>query len=326
MPMKDLLARIDAIPMTLRGPNLKEADALLGLVDPPAITVTQSLELFWGLTEDRIVGKSQDQVRRWQNPRKKAVANFVGVVGDLALKDLTQDTMLDFRDWWWEKIKSEGLSPDSGNKDITYITNIFRTINTMKRLNLPLPLDGLSFKSAEKITRPPFSTAWIKEKLIPLVGMNAEARAVFLGMVNTGYRPPEGAELRPEHIRLDTEIPHICIEPVGRTLKTQSSRRVIPLAGISLEVFREFPDGFPRYRDSDALSATVNKFLRENGLLETPKHSMYRLRHAFEDRMLAVGVDERVRMDLFGHSLDRERYGAGASLEHKHRVVQSVAL
>ncbi len=109
LPMKDLLARIDAIPMTSRGPNLKEADALLGLVEPPAITVTQSLKLFWGLTEDRIVGKSQDQVRRWQYPRKKAVANFVNVVGDMALKDLTQDTMLDFRDWWCEKIKREGL-------------------------------------------------------------------------------------------------------------------------------------------------------------------------------------------------------------------------
>lgn len=121
-------------------------------------------------------------------------------------------------------------------------------------------------------------------------------------------------------------MPHISIEAEGRTLKSQASKRVIPLAGVSLDAFREFPKGFPRYRDGASLSATVNKFLRENGLCETEDHTLYSLRHSFEDRMLAVGVDERIRRDLFGHSLNRERYGAGASLEHKLRIVQSVAL
>lgn len=326
LPLKDLIARIDAIPESKGKPNAIEADALLGLVEPPEITVTKALDLFWGLADDRIAGKSDDQVRRWENPRKKAVKNFVAVVGDVPLKDLTQEHMLDFREWWWDKIKEEGLTANSGNKDFAHLANVFRTINTMKRLSLNLPLSGFSFKAGDQVTRPPFSTKWIVEKLIPLKGLNAEARAILLGMVNTGYRPSEGAELRPEHIRLDTDIPHISIEAVGRTLKSSASKRVIPLAGISLEVFRDFPGGFPRYRDSASLSATVNKFLKENHLLETPKHSMYGLRHAFEDRMLAAGVDERVRRDLFGHALDRERYGAGASLEHKLRVIQSVAL
>lgn len=108
------------------------------------------------------MGKSQDQVRRWQNPWKKAVANFAAIVGDAALKDLTQDNMLDFPDWWWEKIKNEGLSPALGCKDFAYITTIFRTINTVKRLSLQLSLSGMTHKSAEKVTRPTFLTAWIK--------------------------------------------------------------------------------------------------------------------------------------------------------------------
>lgn len=92
-----------------------------------------------------------------------------------------------------------------------------------------------------------------------------------------------------------------------------------------MRTFRACPDGFPRYADNPSLSATVNKYLRENGLLESPKHSMYSLRHAFEDRMLAAGVDDRIRRDLFGHSLDRERYGKGASLEQMHEIVQRLA-
>lgn len=159
-----------------------------------------------------------------------------------------------------------------------------------------------------------------------LDGLNAEARGLLLGMVNTGYRPSEGTTLTAETIRLDCEVPHISIQAEGRQLKSVYSRRVIPLTGISLEVFKEFREGFPRYRDSATLSATVNKFLRNNGLLETPAQSMYSLRHSFEDRMLAAGIDDRIRRDVFGHRLDRERYGAGASLAHVRDLLTALAL
>ena len=145
-------------------------------------------------------------------------------------------------------------------------------------------------------------------------------------MINTGYRPSEGAGLTSAQIKLDHAVPHISIEPVGRQLKSQYSKRKIPLLGVSLEAFKQFPDGFPRYHNSASLSNTVNKFLRENGLLETPDHSMYSLRHSFEDRLLAAGVDERLRVDIFGHRLNRERYGAGASLEHVQREIQKITI
>jgi integrase len=70
----------------------------------------------------------------------------------------------------------------------------------------------------------------------------------------------------------------------------------------------------------------VNKFLRGNGLCETPDHTLYSLRHGFEDRLLAAGVDERIRRDLLGHALKRERYGSGATLEHMQELVLKVAL
>ena len=189
----------------------------------------------------------------------------------------------------------------------------------MKRLGLSLPLGELSFKEGEARTRPPFSDDWIATRLLAsgtLDGLNGEARCLLLGMVNTGYRPSEGTALTADTIRLEGDVPHISIAPKGRQLKSQYARRVIPLIGVSLEAFKEFPEGFPRYRDSATLSATVNKFLRSNGLLETPRHSFYSLRHSFEDRMLAAGIDDRIRRDLFGHRLDRERYGKGALLEN----------
>lgn len=326
LPLESILERVEAVDM--RQP-VNDAAALLGAVEEPPITVTKALELYWDLARDRTQGKSDDQLRRWRNPRKKAVRNFIEVCGDKVLREISSDDMLDLRQWWLEKIEREGLTANSGNKDLIHLGDVLKTVNKLKRLGLVLPLSDLSFKEGEKRTRPSFSTDWIRDKILPpgaLTGLNTEARCILLGMVNTGYRPSEGSNLTAATIRLDADVPHISIEADGRQLKSSYGKRVIPLCGVSLEAFKECPKGFPRYRDKPGLSATLNSFLRENGLCETPGHTMYSLRHSFEDRMLAAGVDDRIRRDVFGHRLNRERYGAGASLEHLRDLLQAIAL
>ncbi|AML50410.1 DUF6538 domain-containing protein [Falsihalocynthiibacter arcticus] len=328
LPNEALLERVEAIRSVNGKPDKLDAGAFLGGASEPRLTVQRALDLYWSLTKDKTFGKSDDQLRRWRNPRLKAVRNFIDVVGDKVIPEITGDDMLDFRQWWIDRIEAEGLTPNSANKDLIHLSDILKTVNRMKRLGLVLPLSDLLLQEGEKRQRPPFSSDWITGRLLKagaLDGLNKEARCILLGMVNTGYRPSEGAGLGPAQIRLDTTVPHVSIEPNGRQLKSAYSRRIIPLAGVSLEAFRECPEGFPRYADNPSLSATVNKFLRENRLLETPGHSLYSLRHAFEDRMLAAGVDDRIRRDLFGHRLDRERYGRGASLEQLHQIVQSIA-
>jgi integrase len=325
-----LLARVEAAVGQDGEPDLREASAVLGALAEPPITVTKALELYWGLAADRTIGKSVDQLRRWKNPRIKAVRNFVDVVGDKALPDIQGDDMLDFRSWWLNRLETSGLTANSANKDLIHLGDVLKTVNKMKRLGLILPLSDLSFKEGETRQRPPFSEAWIREKLLKpgaLGGLNTDARCILLGMINTGYRPSEAAPMTSSQIRLDVDVPHISIEPISGHLKSLNARRVIPLVGVSLEAFRQCPSGFPRYRNnSSSLSATVNKFLRSHGLMETPDHSLYSLRHSFEDRLLAVGIDERIRRDLFGHALNRERYGHGATLAKLQDVVQKVAL
>src|SRR5690606_11260957 len=193
------------------------------------------------------------------------------------IASITPDDMLDFRQWWVERLETEGLTPNAANKDLIHVGNVLKTVNKMKRLGLVLPLGDLAFKENKKRVRPPFSEEWIKTKLLApgaLDALNTEARCIVLGMINTGYRPSEAAGLLPEHIRLDHAVPHIAIEPDGRQLKNEPSRRAIPLVGVSLEAFRQCPKGFPTYRFKDKVSDTVNKFLREHGLLETPDHSL----------------------------------------------------
>ena len=80
LPLEQLLSRIEAIANRDGRPDPVAAPAVLGTVRKPVITVTQALEAYWTLAKDKTFGKSEDQIRRWQNPRKKAVRLFVDVV------------------------------------------------------------------------------------------------------------------------------------------------------------------------------------------------------------------------------------------------------
>jgi len=329
LPLEDLVARVEAVANVRGKPDMVEARALLGAAQSQVITVSRALELYWDMAQDRALGKSRDQVRRWKNPRKKAIRNFIDVIGDIPIQEITRDNLLDFMDWWLERVKTGAVTPNSANKDLTHIGSTIRMVEKKLRLGLDISFADLTIKEGEKSTRPPFSEDWIRTKLLApgaLDGLNGQARAILIGMINTGYRPSEGAMLTRDLIRLDGPVPHISIEPVGRTLKSQYARRIVPLTGVSLEAFKAYPDGFPRYADNPTLSDTVNKFLTANGLRETAKHSLYSLRHSFEDRLLDDDVDERVRRDLMGHTLNRERYGKGPSLEKLHGILQRIAI
>ncbi|RNF33967.1 tyrosine-type recombinase/integrase [Paracoccus methylarcula] len=329
LPIEQLLERIEAIGGKRQKPDVQEARALLGTVDAPEFTLSKALEAYWGLAKDKTFGKDADQLRKWKNPRKLAIRSLIEVIGDKPLSSITRDDLLDFRDSLMERIETGAIMPSTANKQLTHLGGIFSTVNEKKRLDLDLSVTGLKFKEGDKIPRPPFSDDWIRDKLLApgaLDGLNIEARTILLVMINTGARPSEIANLSADRIRLSDNVPHISIEPDGREVKSAYARRKIPLTGVSLEAMRACPNGFPRYAGKSSLSAAVNKFLRENGLMETEQHVMYSLRHSFEDRMLAAGIDDRIRRDVFGHRLDRERYGGGASLEYTLELLSAIAI
>lgn len=126
------------------------------------------------------------------NPRKKAVRNFVSVVGNKPMNEITADDMLQFRSDWQDWIGTGGLTAKIANRGLIHLGEVLKTVNKIKRLGVGLPLDGLAFKEGETSERPPFSDDWIRTKRWrpeALMTLNPEALAIFLGMINTGYRP-----------------------------------------------------------------------------------------------------------------------------------------
>lgn len=198
---------------------------------------------------------------------------------------------------------------------------MMRTLDTDLRLALTLPFTGIRVAGEKHNPRTAYEPEFVRKNILSgdaLQSLNDEARAIVVLMACTGMRPSEIVGLRPERILLTEPMPHLQIRPDGRQLKTDHSRRDMPLVGRALAIMKEFPEGFPRYRERpDSLSATINKALGTAGLRPTPGHTLYSLRHTFKDRLIALRVPERIQGELMDHALREVAYGRGSSLEHR---------
>lgn len=328
LPDHELVERV----LALENATEKQVEAVLGRKLESRTTIKQALDKYWDLSKDRIINKTDNQYRKWKNPRIKAVENFISLVGNKEVGAITKDNILSYRDWWIERIQTENKNPSSANKDFIHLKDVLRTIVEYERIELDIDFlfKKIMLETRFRQARLPFTSEQIISILQSekLQNLNEEARHFLFAAAETGARPSEIVGLLPEDIKLDAEIPHISItDRKGRPLKTPHSQRDIPLVGFALDAFKSMPEGFPKYRDkSDQLSATVNKFLRENGLFPTKKHSVYSFRHSFQDRILNVNAPDRVQAELMGHKFHRPKYGDGATLKLKLEWLNKIQL
>ena len=166
LPLREVLDRVEASLSPDGGIDPVRGAAFLGVAKTPVYRISDVLEDYWKLAEDKAQGKSQDQQRRMRNPRLKAFRNFMAVVGDLAVSELAQRDLIDFRSWWWERIKTEDLDPASANKDFTHIASTFRLVDRSLQLGVTLNFTAPNFTVLEKRTRLPFSRNWIATKIL----------------------------------------------------------------------------------------------------------------------------------------------------------------
>jgi len=316
-------------------------DAVLGAVQPPVVTLEEVEKIFFEhLAPPLIKSKSPAQKKRWIQERQHTFSLLRDVIGNKDIVEINRDDALKFYNFLMEKVApTEGESTHSasfGRRQLTQAKNFyreyFRYIGDGERSN---PFDGLGFKETDHNSRPPFSLQWLRERILStgtLTRLNDEARAILLTVIDTGARPGEICNLLPDRIHLDAAVPHIEIAPYNergkrREIKTRLSIRKIPLIGMELAALQKYPCGFPRYQDKEnSLSATLNKFFRENGLFPSEKHTIYSFRHLFEDRMKEAGLDHELRCILMGHALERPKYGSGGSLEWRHKELSKILI
>lgn len=339
--VSDLVARVLALSRSdggLAGPVTQ--DALLGVVPEALPDLQQMAAEYFELTATRHLQKSDMQKRKWRLPRDRAVAHFLDVVAPkgpdkkpapMRVDEITRADALKFRKWWSDRVEA-GMQAGSANKDFGHLSEMFSTWAELKGASLSNPFAKLRLEGATEREVPAFSREWVSGEILAegaLDGLNDEAADVLLMMVNTGLRPSEITDAPLSDFRLDGEIPFHRVAPNGRQLKVPHTRRDIPLLGVSLDAARRIVarGGIQKYRHkAGSWSNLVNKFLRNNGLKETPDHTAYSLRHYVENAMLAAKVDDRVRADILGHKYDRPSYGDGGYLVGRREALALIAL
>lgn len=337
--LRDTLSRIESV-MEERTPSATSI-AVLGITKAPSVTLTEAFKVYTDeIVHDELRGKSESQKQSWKKVKQRAVNNFVEIVSDKAISEITRSEALKLYNHWLDRIAPKKgrptHKPTSGNRDLGNLRGLYESYHKHQGIEIKQnPFDGLGFAEKTKRSRPPIPTEWIKTKLLAgdgLTGLNTEARGVLLAMIETGARPSELCNLQKTEIFLKAEVPYIRIEPREdhdnpREIKTESSVRSVPLVGVALAVFQAHPNGFPRYVNKEnSLTTAINKYLRESELLPTDKHTFYSLRHSFEDRMKEGGLDEELRRGLMGHTIQRPKYGSGGALAWQRDELNKIAL
>ncbi len=332
-------------------PNSPAANAVLGVVERPTVCLSEAFNLYVKkIAVSELAGKSDEQRRNWLKVKKRALTNFIDLVGDKAIGDVTREDALKLYNMWAARIApidehgkrgKATHSASSGNRDLGNMRVLYQKYHEHQLgiRDAITPFDKLFFndKFKEARKRPPFPTEWITSRILrpgSLESLNDQARWITLAMIETGARPSELANLTADKIVLDAEVPYIDIqtrdeddEDGPREIKSVASFRKIPLVGVALAVFRKNPQGFPRYRDrGNNLSAAVQKHFKLHKLFPTPKHAMYSLRHSFEDRMKIADIDTELRKMLMGHTDSRPKYGIGGSLKWQRDHLLKIAL
>lgn len=328
LPSEKRLERLEALVAKRLTNDPAARAALLGTVQPPSFDLSRLFEEYESATKDEVKDMSPDQLRIWRNGRIRAVAQFVQVVGDKPVSDLTHSDAIDYSEWWRARVVEDEVAAKTANKDMGQLSRMLKDMSIRRRLNLPDLFKGLHLRGETDKSRLPYEPAFIQSRFLAgaLDGLNEDARFVLYVMIETGLRPSEIVNLRENSIILNAAIPHVRILADGRRLKTEDSEREIPVVGVALKALTLRPGGFPKYRDNaTTLSATVNKFMLENGLRPTRDHSVYSLRHSFRDRLVAVETPDSLIDSLMGHKTYKPKYGKGPSLKLKLKFLERIA-
>lgn len=328
--LSEVIERVNATAQN--GAKDEVISAVLGGVDRPSIPLSDCIEKFWSLCADRLTGKSDNQVRKWKNPRIRAMKEFTQIVGeDKDIATLTRKDILRFQQHLFKLIKGNKMTGGTANKQFVHVKDVLRTVVNSE--DIENDIDELFKKIKFKDTpssRASFEAKFVQREILNpanLSNLNIEARFLIYAMADTGARECEIIGLdKNQDIFLDSDIPYIWIRANDhRGIKTPQSDRKVPLVGSALYAFQQMPQGITRYTNPDSVSNLINRYFKNHNLKPTDKHTLYSLRHTFKDRLRDIEAPEEIIDELMGHAKSGPHYGRGRTLEKKHEWLKRIA-
>ncbi|WP_292668290.1 DUF6538 domain-containing protein [Mesorhizobium sp.] len=98
-----ILKRVEALERVQAAPAV--ADALLGGVRVPPVKISEAFDVYADeIMAHEVVGKSQSQRRMWKKVKQRAINNFVALVGDKPIGEITREDGLTFYRFWLRRV------------------------------------------------------------------------------------------------------------------------------------------------------------------------------------------------------------------------------
>lgn len=309
-----------------------EKKAVLGLIEPPKMTMNDAFDRFWEYIRDEWRSVSRDQQRVKRNIYLKSIRNFETAVGAVSFHDLDRKHAIAFRRWWVDRVEKIGLKPYTGNREINSLRRMITVNLDIDGSSKTNPFTSVRLKEEADVSRIPLSEAQISALCAreTLPDLHPDFHRLFRMLINTGMRPVEAIGLELEDVILDHDIPHIHLRKnATRGLKTAHSERLLPLIGVSLQAAREltYAGGWGKRLGKNMYATSViNRNLRDSGIVTDKRQSLYSLRHWFQDQLTKRDVVDRAQAQLMGHKFQRPKYGYGKDLTELRDIIAPFAI
>ena len=281
------------------------------------ITFSEAKELY-------VKTKGAGRSKTFFTSAKRNAGYLIECLGDRSLDFYVSSDAGALRDW----LLSRSLSTSSVRRVLTTIKAIFSLAVGELGLEISNPFASvyIPIENNPESKRLPLTIREIRTAQNKCKAMDDDLRWLLALISDTGMRLSEATGLLVKDIHLDAEIPYVSVKPHGwRSLKTGSSKRMIPLVGSSLWAAKRIVDSstglfcFPRYCsesgcNANSASAALNKWLKQIAGKEATVHG---LRHSMRDRLRNADAPTELIDQIGGWSLQTvgQQYGNGYSID-----------
>ena len=289
-------------------------------------TLNEALELYLKL-------KGNGRGRNFHIQTSRSIEYFVKATKKKSLTDLSTKDAAKYRDW----LVKRGLKMSSVHRYYSGVRSVLNFIISENGIDMRNPLLGVYLPPKTDSDK----RCSIKGEMLELiqqkcVNTDDDIRHLLALISDSGMRLGEAVGLLKSDICLDHPVPHVCIqEHPHRRLKTNSSKRLVPLVGISLWAARRVLASentskhcFPRYSNdeqvrAEAASGNFSIWFKANISTDATVHG---LRHGFRDRLRDQKVPTEA-IDQMGGWSKRSvgaGYGDGYSLEVLYEFMKRI--
>lgn len=278
--------------------------------------------------------KGNNRSQTFERGARRAIDYLVNEIGNKRLSELTPRDAISFRG----SLFSKNLSSSTVKRVFGSVKAIINlTINELG-IETKNHFTGLYFGSDDaESKRQPIPVLSISKLQSACIKMDDDLRWLVALISDTGMRLSEATGLLIDDLNIEGDIPHVIVQShPHRSLKTKSSKRLIPLIGASLWAANQLVQNqstthcFPRYSsyertNSNSASAAINKWLKS---IVGNEFVIHGLRHSFRDRLRDENVPTEVIDQLGGWSLQTigQQYGNGFNLSQLHKNIKRISL